>query len=245
MWIEAESCIGCERCVAYCPSDAISLADDGAAVIDDELCTECSTCLRVAGCPVDVFRRSEVESASREIRGFFSDPAATHSLTQVPGRGTEEVKTNDVTGRVTSGEVGIAVEMGRPCLGTTLKEVENVTKALASLKVHYEQRNPVAHLLESEETGQIKPEYLGERVTSLILEFTVDEKELENVVSVLLRTAQDLGTVFTLDVMSCFDANGSIPVMDKLSNLGLEPRPNAKVNLGLGRPLAVGKGDIS
>lgn len=38
----------------------------------------------------------------------------------VPGRGTEEVKTNDVTGRVDKKHYGIAVEMGRPSVAAML-----------------------------------------------------------------------------------------------------------------------------
>ena len=237
MRIDEELCIGCEECIVYCPSDAISI-DNGIAVVDYALCTDCNTCVRVAPCPVDAFEKSEAAGASRDIRGFFSDPAATHSLTQVPGRGTEEVKTNDVTGRVKPKEIGIAVEMGRPCLGTTIEEVEKVTTALASLGVRYEKRNPVAHLLASEKTGQVKPEYMGERLTSLILEFTIKEDQLESVVSELRRVSSEIDTVFTLDVMSCFDEDGRIPVWKELCSLGLVPRPNAKINLGLGRPLA-------
>ena len=50
----------------------------------------------------------------RSIRAAFSDPTVVHAGTGVGGRGTEEIKTNGVTGRLQEGEVGIVVEIGRP-----------------------------------------------------------------------------------------------------------------------------------
>ena len=41
----------------------------------------------------------------RIVRRAFSDPVVPHESTGVHGRGTEEVKTNDVSGRVKVGEV--------------------------------------------------------------------------------------------------------------------------------------------
>jgi len=43
-----------------------------------------------------------------------SIPMVTHESTAVHGRGTEEVKTNDVSHRIKKGEVGLVVEFGRP-----------------------------------------------------------------------------------------------------------------------------------
>jgi electron transfer flavoprotein alpha subunit len=46
-----DGCIGCERCVAVCPAEAITMVN-GLAVIDPELCTACEAC--VSACPAGV-----------------------------------------------------------------------------------------------------------------------------------------------------------------------------------------------
>ncbi|MCD4828909.1 MAG: 4Fe-4S binding protein [Candidatus Cloacimonetes bacterium] len=49
-------CIGCERCVAPCPVQAITMVE-GKAVIDQEACINCGICERV--CPVKAIERTE------------------------------------------------------------------------------------------------------------------------------------------------------------------------------------------
>ena len=46
--VDVEKCTGCETCVAECPSEAISIADEK-AVIDEEACVDCGVC--VDACP--------------------------------------------------------------------------------------------------------------------------------------------------------------------------------------------------
>ena len=50
-------------------------------------------------CPTAAFEPEDLQWP-RVVRRAFSDPRATHESTGVQGRGTEEVKTNDVTQRV-------------------------------------------------------------------------------------------------------------------------------------------------
>lgn len=45
VWVESDLCDGCQRCLRKCPYDAISLADDKAAIGDR--CTACGACLDV------------------------------------------------------------------------------------------------------------------------------------------------------------------------------------------------------
>lgn len=242
MLIDKQKCSGCGVCVPYCPFAAISLIDD-VAVIDQDLCVECGNCIRprVVRCPKKaIFEPIEqIKGTTREIRRFFSDPATTHGVTGVPGRGTEEVKTNDVTGRTCRGEVGIAIEMGRPCLGTTYAEVEKVTMALAKLGIVYEECNPLTHLLADMSTGTFKEEYKNETVLSAIVEFGAKIEDTEKILAVIKDVAQELDTVFSLDLICCFEEDGSIPVLPTLQKLGMNPRQNAKVNLGMGRPYKI------
>ncbi|MGI6451324.1 MAG: DUF362 domain-containing protein [Desulfitobacteriia bacterium] len=242
MLIDKEKCSGCGICIPFCPYGAISLVD-GIAVIDQELCVECGTCIRsrVVKCPKNAIYepREQIVGTPREIRRFFSDPATSHGVTGVPGRGTEEVKTNDVTGRVCRGEIGIAIEMGRPCLGTSFAEVEKVTMALAKYDIQYEECNPLTHLMADPAKGTFKEEYKKERVLSVIVEFGARIEQTEEILWAIKKIAEELDTVFSLDLMCCFDEDGRIPVLPTLQKLGMNPRQNAKVNLGMGRPYKI------
>jgi len=243
MLIDKDKCIGCGICVPYCPVEAISIIDE-VAVIDQERCVECGNCIRprVVRCPTKAIYEpyDQIKGTPREVRRFFSDPATTHGVTGVPGRGTEEVKTNDVTGRVCRGEVGIAIEMGRPCVGTTFAEVEKVTTALSKkFDIEYEECNPLTHLMADKKKGTFKEEYKQERVLSAIVEFTVKIDLMADILATIQEVAKELDTVFSLDLICCFDEDGSIPALPILEKIGLKPRPNAKVNLGLGRPYKI------
>ena len=78
--------------------------------------------LRAIECPRKAFYEpEEVRQWPRSVRKVFGDPTEKHESTGVRGRGTEEVKTNDVTGRVKRGEVGFALEFGRPSIGCRVK----------------------------------------------------------------------------------------------------------------------------
>jgi hypothetical protein len=45
-------------------------------------------------------------------------------------RGPEEIKSNDVTGRIREGEAGIVVEMGRPGNGAYFRDMERVAMTM-------------------------------------------------------------------------------------------------------------------
>ena len=117
MKIDEKECVGCGQCLAYCPMGAINMDEDADfAMIDEDECVECGVCFRSKVCPVDAFEE-EIHPWPRSIRAAFSNPLLVHKETRVPGRGTEEAKTNDVTGQFRKGFVGVTTEMGRPGLG--------------------------------------------------------------------------------------------------------------------------------
>ena len=267
MLIDKDKCSGCGRCLPYCPNNAISIVGE-IAVIDQVLCLECGNCIRhrfakcadkaiykassdsvilkksqkkVHSCPNNAIYEpiDQVTGTPREVRRFFSNPATSHHLTGVPGRGTEEVKTNDVTGRICRGEIGIALELGRPCLGTNFAEVEKVTMALAKLGVEYEHDNPLTHLMEDRTIGTFKEEYKQEIVISAIVECRAKLEDMEKILEAATEVAKELDTVFSLDLICCFDDDGTIPVLPRLEKLGMTHRANAKINLGMGRPLVI------
>ena len=84
----------------------------------------------------------------RIIRCQFSDVIATHKVTGIPGRGTEETKSNDVTDRYKCDEIGISIEIGRPSMCTLLKNVEFFTKRLVKMGVEFEKDSPITVIID-------------------------------------------------------------------------------------------------
>ena len=63
--IDEEKCIGCEKCMKVCPTDAIYM-EDGVAKLEEEKCISCSAC--VAACPVDA-----IEPVLKAQKAEFSE----------------------------------------------------------------------------------------------------------------------------------------------------------------------------
>jgi NAD-dependent dihydropyrimidine dehydrogenase PreA subunit len=238
MMIREELCVGCGRCQPYCPTVAIRSAGLK-SVIDQEICYECSTCLRAAHCPVDAICESpNVFDHPRDLRRHFSDPASRHVATGIEGRGTEETKSGDVTRRLAPGKVGIAIEVGRPNLGMSLRDVQKITRAIARAGVHkIEPCNPIHSMLADEATGDLKPELLEERVLSAIIEIEVEKEELRGILRTLKEVAREVDSVFCIDAFMVVGPRLEIPgdVLETIRQEGLSWRPNAKINMGLGR----------
>ncbi len=235
MVVITDSCVGCGLCVKYCPVGAISLdEEERRSIVDQNLCVECGTCYRASVCPVEAIEYPDLPYP-RSIRRHFSDPTSRHVVTGIPGRGTEEIKTNDVTGRFERGMVGFCVEVGRPGVGTSIREVERFTRTLSRLGAEYEERNPLTPMFSNREAGEFKEELLDEWVLSIIIEFIVPEAEAPALLMLLKGMSREVNTVFSLGMAARIPEDGGIPLRDALERLGMEPRPNAKINLGMGR----------
>lgn len=237
MKIDPDACIACLECIDFCPMNCIAEAGDAVA-IDQEECVECGVCLRAGVCPTDaIFMPDESMQFPRVIRAQFSDPGVQHPSTNQGGRGTEEMKTNDVTGRFRRGELGMALEFGRPGAGARMTDIEKVLQTLVTMDVELENDNAVCALLEEPLTGRIKPEYRNEKVLSAILEFKFPEDRLEAVVGRLMPLLAEVDTVVSWGLVSRFAEDGTLPVRPRLEALGVPARPNAKINMGMGRPI--------
>jgi len=239
MKINDLECNGCKLCQPYCPVGAIkNPKGQGKAVsqIDQEECVECGACLRAAVCPKDALYMPEL-TWPRTLREAFSNPLVRHPSTGVPGRGTSEMKTNDRTGRFRRGEAGVAIEVGRPGVGATFRDIQVVSMELAKVEIEFELQNPVSALMVDRETGRLKEEVLDEKVLSAIVEFKVKNDRLESVLKAVKELATKVDTVFSVDLISRIYPDGNIPTVPIAKKMGFSPSPNTKTNLGLGRPL--------
>jgi len=237
MIIRQDLCVGCGRCHPFCPSHSIKWIGLKSSV-DQVSCLECGTCLRVGICPVDAIEEHPlVYEYPRAVRKFFSDPASTHKATGIQGRGTEESKTNDVTGRVGPEEVGIAIEVGRPTVGMTLVDVQKITRALARNGItEIEENNPIHSMYADPKTGDLREDMLDERVLSAIIEIIIPFDKARGVLRTAKEVAREVEGVFVLDIFSTLEAGLTIQprVLKLLEEEGLPWRPNAKINMGLG-----------
>jgi NAD-dependent dihydropyrimidine dehydrogenase PreA subunit len=232
MLVDETKCLGCGNCLDYCPMSAISLAGATAA-IDQAECVECGVCLRAGCCPGGALYRPPL-TYPRDIARFFSDPEATHPSTQVPGRGTEEMKTNEVTGRFPPGFAGIGIELGRPGTGTRFRDVEKVARAMAAFEVQFEPQNPVTALMTDKAAGSLPQELLPVKVLSAIVEFAAPAAKVPAILARLKELEPELATVFSLDLAAPCPKDGSFPFAG--SELPYPLSPNGKTNVGLGRP---------
>lgn len=241
MIIEKNLCVGCGACQAYCPVGAIR-TEEAKAVIDLIKCVECGTCKRVKVCPTDAICQKEL-GFPREIRAFFSDPNCPHKNTTLTfGRGTAEMKSNEVTGRYKKGIAGFGIEMGRPGTGTTLRDIEKVSMEIAKLGVTFEELNPLTSLMADTHTGKIRDDVLDETILSAIVEFIIPRERIGEVMEKVAAVSKRIGTVFSLGLITRVEDGETLPNIEIIKKLGYPVSLNAKVNIGLGRPKFVEEG---
>lgn len=238
MYVDQDLCTQCQSCIPYCPMRAIRYDESAEqVVIDLDECVECEICARSGVCPNDALVMQELEWP-RILRNQFSNPLVPHPNTGVPGRGTEEMKTNEVTGRFKRGRAGIAIEMGRPGTGTRFYDVEKVAMAVASVGVEFEPHNPVTHLMVDKTTGKMRDDVLNEKALSAIIEFDIPQSKIKAVLEKLKEVEKEINTVFSLDLACRLEEDGSNPAVALAEEAGYRPSINGKTNVGLGRPLA-------
>ncbi len=262
MHIDEQKCVACGNCVAICPMGAISIdVSKNRAQVNADECLECYTCFRGMSmerlnptlvrtirrllkivrlrfdpepdvCPTSAITPDEL-AWPRIVRRAFSDPVVTHESTGVHGRGTEEVKTNDVTNRVGLGEVGYVVEFGRPTVGVRFRDIQKMTQALAELGIEFEPKNPVTHMMTDKKTGTIRDDILNQKILSAIVEF---KTRIENTPAILRRIdeiSKSLDTVVAVGVSTRCDESGGSALDGVLSDEGFA-FVRGKTNLGLG-----------
>jgi len=263
MVINQKKCVACGNCVAICPMGAIYVDQTkNRAMINDDACVECGTCYRGMStenlnpvmvrairkmakffrfrfepepdvCPTAAIEMNDLEMP-RLIRQIFSDPVVEHKSTGIKGRGTEEVKTNDVSLRVNAGEVGYTIEFGRPGVGVRFSDIQEMTRTLAKEGVTFEKNNPITHLLTDTKTGDLRIDILNEKILSAIVEIKTTIGEVERVLDIVEEVGERIDTVIAVGISTrCEDGQDMIlgPLLDKLGYY----YSRAKTNMGLGR----------
>jgi hypothetical protein len=233
------------------------------ATINDDACVECGTCYRGMSpenlnpvmvrvirkvakwfrfrfepepdvCPTSAFEMNELEMP-RLIRQIFSDPVVEHTSTGIKGRGTEEVKTNDVSLRVDTGEVGYTIEFGRPGVGVLFSDIEEMTATLARHGVTFEKNNPITHLMTDVKTGELRSDILQEKILSAIVEIKTDIEKVPEILELVHKVNDHIDTVTAVGISTRCDEEGEenilAPVLDDLGYT----QHRAKTNMGLGR----------
>jgi hypothetical protein len=171
----------------------------------------------------------------RVVRRAFSDPRVPHESTGVEGRGTEEVKTNDISGRVKVGEVGFTIEFGRPGVGVWFRDMQKMCWALAKAGVSFEKKNPVTSLMSDVASGTIREDILNEKVLSAIVEIKVPVERTEEIIRLVWAVEKEIDTVVAIGVGTRCDEEGEDHVVGPiLERLGYKLE-RAKTNIGLGR----------
>jgi hypothetical protein len=169
------------------------------------------------------------------VRRAFSDPRVPHESTGVEGRGTEEVKTNDVSDRVSVGEVGFTIEFGRPGVGVWFRDIQRMCWALAKAGVTFEKKNPITSLMSDVPSGTIREDVMGEKLMSAIIEIKVPVARTEEIVRLVWEVEKQVDTVVALGVGTRCDEHGEENVVAPiLEGLGYKLQ-RAKTNTGLGK----------
>ncbi len=141
-----------------------------------------------------------------------------------------------MTNRYGKGEVGFAIDVGRPNAGgVRLREVERICRELSKLDIALDPDNPLTYLMEDLKAGQLKEEVLDEFVVSAIIEFKVPLERCAEVVKALEAVSHHIDTVFSVGVISRVEEDGTIPAGKILEGEGFHMRPNGKTTLNLGR----------
>ncbi len=235
MKLDPDLCTACGSCLIYCPLNAIKLKD--IATIDKAICVECGDCFRAQVCPADAFSE-DVLPWPRSARKAFSNVRTEHKETRIPGRGTEEMKTNDVRGLFGKDILGIAMELGRPGVSSSFVDVEKVCMSVAKIPgIKFAKGNPVTANMVDEKTGKLNPDLLSERTMSAIVECEVPRGQLSAMIDVLRKVEKEIDTVFSLDLIDRPLPDKSVPMQKVLDQKGVKYYRNGKFNLGLGRPL--------
>jgi hypothetical protein len=213
---------------------AISLSE-GVSSIDAAECAECNVCTRAAVCTANAIKTAQLEWP-RVIRSIYSDPLSSHESTRVPGRGTEEIKTNDSKNVYGPADLGVVIDIGRPALGARFREVEKIVRKFKAAGYDMAEHNPLASLV-VDESGSLDPEVLNEKVISCVVEYVIPREAAGELMRLVDELNAEVNTVFNVCVALRADEQGDTP-LQTLFGTEVFRLPNGKVNIGLAADIA-------
>jgi len=205
------------------------------SAIDQDVCYECSTCLRAAHCPS---MPSLNLPTSLIIRGRCAGISAIPAPpTRPPASRAAERRNPRPT---TSPSLWSQADRCRHRDWTAYardvpsRHPEDHPGDRRAGVHKIEPHNPIHSMIANEATGDLKPEMLGERVLSAIIEIQVERNQLRGILRTLKEVAKEVDSVFCIDAFTVVEPGLKIPeeVLESIQAEGFTWRPNAKINMG-------------
>jgi len=236
MKVDKEKCIGCKACHPYCPVSAIFALEHDSSIeseINQDDCVECGACLRSEICAQDAIFMPDLEWP-RVVRAQFGNPYFHPKIREgVPL--PPEIKTNDITARITDEVTEIVIEMGRPGISTSFLDVQKVCTALVLAGVALHPGSALATVMEDLASARIKADVLGERALNVMIHGRIQNNGLHAALEAVKRVSGEIETCFSLSLVSRLAADSETAALSSAQAAGFNVRPHAKINIGLGR----------
>jgi Pyruvate/2-oxoacid:ferredoxin oxidoreductase delta subunit len=237
MKVDKEKCIGCMTCHPYCTVGAIFLAvweGKKKSDVNQSVCVECGACFRSKVCPKDAIVMPELEWP-RKLRAHFSNPYAGHLPAKKGAPPAAEPKANEMTGRITEGMTVVWLEIGRPGVSASLRDVQEICMALARLGVEFDPGSGVTALMFDPAAGIFPEDILDERGLNILVQFSTANQALPGILKVLKEASLRVDTVFSIGLSNRLDESAAIPVVSIAEGAGFTVKPDAKTVVGLGK----------
>ncbi len=260
--IDRNKCTGCLDCVPYCPVSAIvEIANEGSVAIDPGRCTECGVCWQTDVCPTGAIVAREL-TWPRTLRGKFHNFHAPYRATPMmagvshplgpggivqsfPAHRFPSELDDDFKGKLQPGENVVIVELGRPHLGTTFRDVQKVAQALLPLGLEMglqyppsDERTPLNELMVDSAKAVFRRDILDERTGWVIFKMLIRQEERPRVLQALLNVAGEIDAVFAVNILSRVENSVSSITARIAAETGVTPSASCKTNVGLGaRPV--------
>ena len=83
--LDAQKCIGCQRCIEVCPHAVLDMVDKKVKIVDKDSCMECGAC--AMNCPADAIAvNAGVGCAAAIISSWFTGKEPTCGCSTNKGR---------------------------------------------------------------------------------------------------------------------------------------------------------------
>jgi hypothetical protein len=143
-------------------------------------------------------------------------------------------KLNEVHHRISSESIAVVVEVGRPGVGTSMRDVDAICRALAASGVSFDPGSSVTGLMVDVAAGTLQPDVLDERVMHAMIHYSCSRDQLLASIEALKEVANRVHTVFSVGFSTPVDNRNDRLAGAIADEAGLPLKPHAKTNVGLG-----------